>query len=105
MLQLLSYFYCDGGHLCLVTPLHGMNLYQHLERHQHRGLPLRVVRHVAQQLLSAVARLHSLGICHCDIKPENIVQRHEAALELHTAAARPEITLIDLGSACYISHG
>ena len=36
-------------------------------------MPLEDAKDVFYQLVDAVAHLHSLGISHCDIKPENIL--------------------------------
>jgi serine/threonine protein kinase len=48
---------------------------------------------VARQLLRSLAFLHSLGIAHADVKPENVLLKSAAACE---------VALIDFGSATYV---
>lgn len=127
-LRLLSYFYTTNRHLCLVTPLHGPNLYSALQNNDHHGFPLRFVRRICSQLFRAVSLLHELGITHLDLKPENVLLADNKAAEAAavaltggttaidlsapgatsmTAEAAEEalnVTLIDLGSAGYISE-
>merc|ERR1719326_227009 len=45
-----------------------------------------------QQLLEAVAYIHSLNLVHCDIKPENI---------LIQSYSQVRVKLIDFGSSCF----
>lgn len=51
---------------------------------------------VALQLLTGLARLHSAGIAHCDIKPENIVLSQKPAKHPRTFVAK----YIDFGFGC-----
>lgn len=49
----------------------GITLKKHID---HRGaLPEREVIYYASQILSALSYIHSKGIVHCDIKPQNII--------------------------------
>lgn len=73
---------CLGGHLG--------NL---LNRTPNKYLPEDTTKLIVRQLASAVAHLHSVGICHRDIKLQNILL--EAGDE-----AYPQIKLIDFGFAC-----
>ena len=51
----------------------GITLKKHID---HRGaLPEREVLYYATQILSALDYIHSKGIVHCDIKPQNIICR------------------------------
>lgn len=71
------------GHHCLVMDWYGENLYDYMKRmHSERagdvpvarGLSLERIHHVGRQLLKALDVLHGkMGLCHGDIKPENIV--------------------------------
>ena len=63
-----------GLHVCLVFEVLGDNLLALIKAYDYRGLPLRVVRRVARQVLDAVDYMHSrCGILHTDIKPENVM--------------------------------
>ena len=71
----LEHFYIDGPngtHLCLVLPFLGTQLswifpvYGHCED---------LMKHVCFQMVKALAYLHSLGICHGDFRPDNILFR------------------------------
>lgn len=47
------------------------------------------------QLFRALAYLHSLGICHRDVKPQNLLVHSDTAV----------LKLCDFGSAKYLIHG
>ncbi|CEM34741.1 unnamed protein product [Vitrella brassicaformis CCMP3155] len=55
------------------------------------GLPPAVLRRVLRQLLSAMAHLEQNGVWHCDIKPENILVKHQEGCTL--------IKLADFGNS------
>lgn len=48
-----------------------------IEMFKERGtkLPMRVVKSVARDIFSGLSYIHSMGICHRDIKPQNMVCR------------------------------
>uniref|UniRef100_A0A674N2M6 Protein kinase domain-containing protein n=1 Tax=Takifugu rubripes TaxID=31033 RepID=A0A674N2M6_TAKRU len=56
------------------------------------GLPLPEVRHITEQLVTALHHLKTIGLIHMDMKPENvmIVDRHEKPLQ---------VKLVDFGGA------
>ncbi|KAK7253376.1 protein kinase [Aureococcus anophagefferens] len=96
VVTLLDAFYFRE-HLVIVTELLKENLYEYGklcrdrdERYFTRGR----VRTIAGQCLAALAYCASLGIIHCDIKPENIV------LEDYEAGS---VKIIDFGSSCFAS--
>lgn len=79
------------GHLCIVTEMLFLNLYELIGFNKFRGFSLELVRHFAQQLLTSLAFLGSQNIVHCDLKPENI---------LISDYTKGGIKLIDFGSSC-----
>eukprot|EP01060_Flectonema_neradi_P017331 TRINITY_DN2422_c1_g1_i1.p1 TRINITY_DN2422_c1_g1~~TRINITY_DN2422_c1_g1_i1.p1 ORF type:complete len:449 (+),score=70.01 TRINITY_DN2422_c1_g1_i1:79-1347(+) len=105
-------------HTCIVFPLLGPSVFQVLESNQYRGYSNEMVRSMCFQLITACEFIHSLGIVHTDIKPENVVFKHRPMLEVpasQVASPKPpsdydsskthliplsaEIVLIDFGSA------
>jgi dual specificity tyrosine-phosphorylation-regulated kinase 2/3/4 len=78
------------GHLCIEFELLTVNLYDLLKNNRFQGAQKGFIRRVAMQVLVALKLSHSLGIVHCDLKPENVVLRREN---------KSGIKLIDFGSA------
>ena len=79
-------------HLCLVFELLASNLYELIKQNQFQGLNMRLVKLLTKQLLESMAQLKSFQIIHCDLKPENI---------LLCQPDKPDIKIIDFGSACF----
>lgn len=53
------------------------------ERHKTKDyFPLSIIRTLMQQLLSGLAFIHSKGICHRDIKPDNLMLNKEMTLKI-----------------------
>eukprot|EP00730_Choanoeca_flexa_P004898 TRINITY_DN11833_c0_g1_i4.p2 TRINITY_DN11833_c0_g1~~TRINITY_DN11833_c0_g1_i4.p2 ORF type:complete len:358 (+),score=59.42 TRINITY_DN11833_c0_g1_i4:387-1460(+) len=87
----------DEIYLNLVVEFIPENMYQVLRRHtkQRRPLPLLMVKLFAYQMFRALAYLHAKGICHRDIKPQNLL----------VDAARGILKLCDFGSAKILVEG
>ena len=65
---------------------------------QHGGLPVALARALTRQLLQALTLLHSYGVVHRDVKPENLmVNFHEHPSQCDPAAV--QLCLIDFGWA------
>ncbi|KAF0990229.1 hypothetical protein HZS_4565, partial [Henneguya salminicola] len=89
-------YICDfnwNEYHCIVFELLGDNLYDHLKRNNFNGMPFVDVVSISFQLVYALAKLSSLNIVHCDIKPENIAL-------IENSSQRKIIKLIDFGSSC-----
>ena len=76
----------------MVFELLSVNLYDLMKQNGYRGLSWSLLRLFLKQLLDSLCVLKDAKIIHCDLKPENI---------LLNALTRPDITLIDFGSACF----
>ena len=85
----ISTFEIDG-HICMVMPLLGRSLFEGLGPIDTAPELLKQVRTVTKQLLEALAFIHSCGVTHCDVKPDNI---------LYVSDEENDIMLIDFGSA------
>ena len=60
-------------HACIVFELLHCNLYEWMVDQRFTAPQARVCKTVAKQLARALSFLKSLGIIHCDVKPENIL--------------------------------
>ena len=80
------------GHLCIVTELLSMSLYDFLKANCFLGVSLPLIRRFAVQLLNSLRFLQKHDIVHCDLKPENV---------LLSTPGRSALKLIDFGSACF----
>lgn len=86
------------NHMCLVFELLEQNLYEFLKSNHFRPLELREIRPIAQQVLTALSKLRSLGLIHADLKPENIMLVCPS-----DGVMRYRVKVIDFGSACHTS--
>jgi tRNA A-37 threonylcarbamoyl transferase component Bud32 len=97
VLRLLDFFYYKE-HLFLVSELLKDNLYEFQKFVFKTGAPtfftLPRVQTIARQVLSALDFVHSLGIIHCDLKPENL---------LLASYSKCKVKVIDFGSSCFIT--
>jgi dual-specificity kinase len=104
------------GHVCMVFERLGPSIYDALRRNGYRPFPLALARAFARQILAAVAFMHELAVVHTDLKPENILLLGQELLEPAPPGApppppgsklarrlpsRPDIRLIDFGSATF----
>ncbi|CZT23914.1 related to LAMMER kinase-like protein [Ramularia collo-cygni] len=108
------------GHICIVTPLLGLSVFDFLKGGGFVPFPSSHIQAFARQLLGSIAFLHDLNLIHTDLKPENILLLNHAyqtftynrnipsssTLTSRSAKFRrvllsPQINLIDFGSATF----
>ncbi|KAK2149248.1 hypothetical protein LSH36_459g01005 [Paralvinella palmiformis] len=84
------------SHTCLVFEMLEQNLYDFLKQNKFQPLPLKYIRPITQQVLTALLKLKNLGLIHADLKPENIM--------LVDPNRQPyRVKVIDFGSASHVS--
>lgn len=79
------------NHICLTFDLLDITLYQYLKSRISNPLSLLSIRNITEQILLGMKFYHSLGILHCDLKPENIM----------LTADKAYVKIIDFGSGCF----
>jgi dual specificity tyrosine-phosphorylation-regulated kinase 2/3/4 len=94
MVKMTDHFYFRG-HLCIVTELLSINLYELIKANKFCGFSTVLIRRFTTQMLASLALMRSHRIVHCDLKPENILLRHPA---------KSGIKVIDFGSSCHESE-
>lgn len=94
IINLYDYFFYHE-HLCLIFELLNENLYQSLQHNHLQGISLNSINFIIKQILEAIKQVHSLGIIHCDIKPENILVK----IKVDKEKSDISVKLTDFGSA------
>ncbi|WPK22942.1 hypothetical protein PUMCH_000165 [Australozyma saopauloensis] len=61
------------GHICIVTDLLKISLYDFLENNKFIPYPGSHIQAIAKQLVRSVTYFHDLNLIHTDLKPENIL--------------------------------
>ncbi|EGV63345.1 serine threonine protein kinase CMGC group [Yamadazyma tenuis] len=69
------------GHICIVTDLLKISLYDYLENNKFIPFPGSHVQSISKQLIRSVAFLHDLNLIHTDLKPENILLYNDSFLK------------------------
>uniref|UniRef100_A0A4W3IQD7 Protein kinase domain-containing protein n=1 Tax=Callorhinchus milii TaxID=7868 RepID=A0A4W3IQD7_CALMI len=90
-IHLFEYFN-DNDKLCLVFELLEQNLFEFQKDHNFAPIPVRHIRTISKQVLTALQKLKELSIAHTDIKPENIMLVNHSRYPF-------KVKLIDFGSA------
>lgn len=87
----------DGVYLNLVLEYVPKNLYQMSTyfKEKRRSIPILFIKLYVYQILRSLAYIHSIGICHRDIKPQNLLVDPDTH----------ELKLCDFGSAKILVHG
>lgn len=64
-----EYFYFRS-HLCIVTELLSINLYELIKANGFAGFSILLIRRFASQILKSLQLMRHHRIVHCDLKPE-----------------------------------
>ncbi|KAF8623639.1 hypothetical protein AX17_007339 [Amanita inopinata Kibby_2008] len=111
----LLHHFDHKNHICLVSELLGMCVYDFLKENEFAPFPRRHIQDFARQLLGSVAFLHDLHLIHTDLKPENILlvrndyktvpvpipNKRNAPPRTKRTLYSTDIRLIDFGSATF----
>ena len=81
------------GFFCIAMELVSDDLYTALKRRRFMGFRTPTVQMIVWETADALDYMHSKGIVHCDIKPENILFETEE---------QRHVKLIDFGCSCYV---
>ncbi|KXN91697.1 Dual specificity protein kinase lkh1 [Leucoagaricus sp. SymC.cos] len=114
----LLHWFDHRNHICLVSELLGMCVYDFLKENEFAPFPRHHIQDFARQLLGSVAFLHDLRLIHTDLKPENILLVHNDYKVVNVPishkrnnVSKPkrilhstDIRLIDFGSATFESE-
>ncbi|KAM7411165.1 hypothetical protein PAMA_021242 [Pampus argenteus] len=90
-------FFFTHDHICLDFELLDQSLHDYMSERNYNAMTLKEIRPVLHQLTTALSHLHSMGIVHADLKPDNIMvtDRRQQLLK---------IKLIDFGLAEFVSE-
>ena len=80
------------GFYCLVMELLGTDLFSFLKSQNFKSLNIDLIRIISKQTADALNSIHSIGVIHCDLKPENIIFSNHK---------RNSIKIIDFGCSCF----
>lgn len=97
IVEMRTFFY-HREHLIIVTELLKQNLFEFgkwiVDNEEEPYFTLPRLAFITRQVLIALDFVHSLGLVHSDVKPENI---------LLGSCSRAKVKLIDFGSSCYLT--
>ncbi len=80
IVQVYTTAFTNSTKYIIMEYVEGITLKKHID---HRGaLPEREVLYYASQILSALDYIHSKGIVHCDIKPQNIILLQNGSIKV-----------------------
>lgn len=108
VVRLVDYLYYKE-HLIIATELLCENLFEYGKRIREESngtvapFPESLLRRVSADCLKALGYVHSLGMIHCDVKPENVVLTVTEPANLNEIDSRPIVKLIDFGSSCFVT--
>ncbi|CAE6496365.1 unnamed protein product [Rhizoctonia solani] len=91
VLNMVEYF-TFRNHLCIVTELLSINLYELIKANGFAGFTTALIRRFTSQMLASLVLMRQHRIVHCDLKPENVLLLHPA---------KSALKVIDFGSSCF----
>lgn len=80
-------------HICIITEVLDMSLYELLEANHFAPLERHDIRAFAIQILRSLSFLRELGIVHSDLKPENVLLKNQGKVG---------VKIIDFGTSMFI---
>ncbi|KAM7382060.1 hypothetical protein PAMA_012767 [Pampus argenteus] len=90
-------FFFSQENICLEFELLDQSLSDYMYERKCEPLPLKEIRPVLHQVTTALSHLHSIGIVHADLKPDNIMVTDRRQQPL-------KVKLIDFGLAEFVSE-
>ena len=97
IVEMKTFFY-HREHLIIVTELLRQNLFEFgkfiIDNDEEPYFTKTRLAYITRQVLKSLQFVHSLGLVHSDVKPENI---------LLGSYSRAQVKLIDFGSSCYLT--
>lgn len=97
IVEMKTFFY-HREHLIICTELLRQNLFEFgkfiVDNDEEAYFTITRMAFITRQMLKALKFVHSLGLVHSDVKPENI---------LLGSYSRAQVKLIDFGSSCYLT--
>jgi len=94
------------GHVCMVFDKYGPSLYDLMRGNSYKPYHPRAVQRITHKLIEAVRYVHSLGMVHTDLKPENVLLVSNTLVysDEYTIPQDFSIRLIDFGSTTFINR-
>lgn len=86
-------YFTYRNHVILITEVLASPLLHILVERKYAGLQFDLIQSVLLDVLVALANIHSIGLVHCDVKPENILQ---------VSITSKNVKLIDFGCCAQI---
>lgn len=87
------------GHICIVTDLLKISLYDFLENNKFIPFPGSHIQAISKQLIRSVTFLHDLNLIHTDLKPENILLHDDSYTRKSLISSTIISSFMSLGSS------
>ncbi|KAG2734952.1 hypothetical protein G9P44_001166 [Scheffersomyces stipitis] len=87
------------GHICIVTDLLKISLYDFLENNKFISFPGSHIQAISKQLIRSVSFLHDLNLIHTDLKPENILLHDDSHIKKNLYSSTIVSSYMNLSSS------